>query len=199
MTTHNGHDHADHDNPEAPIPGVMPAYGENSQTLTERELEVVHAVSEEFSGLHLETSIVPVHTLEGTEVDTLRFTLSGIASTDLHRDRIAGGDSINELASAVVLQLRHQLPVKDDVDAEDDETMLATARAGAGTSNLPTNQVVHDPVCHMDIALDDAHGRATHEGLTYYFCSEACETKFNTNPSQVVEAETMAHAPVRAV
>jgi YHS domain-containing protein len=194
MTTHNGQDHAERDNP---IPGDMPAYGSNSQTLTERELEVVNAVSEAFAGAHLETSIIPVHTLEGTQVDTLRFTLSGLASSDLHRDRIAGGDSINHLASEVVLQLRHQLPVKLDEDAEPEDTMAATA--ASMSSNLPTSQVVHDPVCHMDIPLDDAYGRVTHEGLTYYFCSEECETRFKASPDQVLEAETMKHAEVRAV
>src|SRR5688572_15147027 len=106
MTTYDGHnDPSDyHDERNTPMPGEKPAYGANSQTLTERELEVVRAVSESFAGLHLETSIVPVHTLEGNQVDTLRFTLSNIASADLHRDRIAGGDSTDELASVIVLQ-----------------------------------------------------------------------------------------------
>ena len=76
-----------------PIPGEMPAYGSNSQTLTERELEVVRALSEEFPGQHLETSVLAVRTLEGAEVETLRFTLGGLASSDLHRDRIGGGET----------------------------------------------------------------------------------------------------------
>jgi YHS domain-containing protein len=170
----------------------MPAYSTSSQALTERELEVVRAVSEHFAGLHLETSIMPVHTLEGSEVDTLRFTLSGLASSDLHRERIAGGDTPEQLASIVVMQLRHQLPVKLDEDEEPDA--MTAASAGTRTASLPTSQMAHDPVCHMDVRIDDAFGRSTHNGLTYYFCSEGCKQRFDSDADAVLEAESHAHA-----
>ena len=39
----------------------------------------------------------------------------------------------------------------------------------------------HDPICHMDITIANAAGRSEHEGHTYYFCSEHCQTKFSAD------------------
>lgn len=39
-----------------------------------------------------------------------------------------------------------------------------------------------DPVCGMQIEEEDAAGQAEHEGGTYYFCSSACQRKFESNP-----------------
>jgi YHS domain-containing protein len=54
---------------------------------------------------------------------------------------------------------------------------------------LPTAQAVHDPVCHMDIEADDAAGSIERDGLTYYFCSEACRDAFEREPERIIEAE----------
>ena len=54
----------------------------------------------------------------------------------------------------------------------------------------PTSQTVHDPVCHMNLPANDAAGSVEHNGLTYYFCSEACLHSFQANPAGVIEAET---------
>ena len=53
----------------------------------------------------------------------------------------------------------------------------------------PTSQVVHDPVCHRDIAADEAASSVIYEGFTYYFCSDACRASFDQSPDKVVEAE----------
>ncbi len=39
-----------------------------------------------------------------------------------------------------------------------------------------------DPVCGMQIEEQDAAGQTEHEGRTYYFCSSACQSKFEANP-----------------
>ncbi|MDQ6788188.1 MAG: YHS domain-containing protein [Acidobacteriota bacterium] len=41
-----------------------------------------------------------------------------------------------------------------------------------------------DLVCGMQIEERDAVGQAEHEGTTYYFCSEACQRKFEANPAE---------------
>ena len=46
---------------------------------------------------------------------------------------------------------------------------------------MPTER---DPVCGMQIDTADAAGQSDFEGRTYYFCSEACQTKFEENPAQ---------------
>jgi YHS domain-containing protein len=42
--------------------------------------------------------------------------------------------------------------------------------------------MVKDPVCGMMIDEGKAAGTATHDGRTYYFCSESCRTKFQQDP-----------------
>ena len=39
-----------------------------------------------------------------------------------------------------------------------------------------------DPVCGMQVEERDAAGQAEHEGRTYYFCSSACQRKFEESP-----------------
>jgi P-type Cu+ transporter len=41
-----------------------------------------------------------------------------------------------------------------------------------------------DPVCGMKVDDQKAAGQSTHEGKTYYFCSESCKSKFEKNPKQ---------------
>ena len=41
-----------------------------------------------------------------------------------------------------------------------------------------------DPICGMQVEEQDAAGRAEYEGTTYYFCSPACQRKFEANPAE---------------
>ena len=41
-----------------------------------------------------------------------------------------------------------------------------------------------DPVCGMKVDDQKAAGQSTHEGKTYYFCSQGCKSKFEKNPKQ---------------
>jgi YHS domain-containing protein len=38
----------------------------------------------------------------------------------------------------------------------------------------------------MDVKEDDAAGSVTHEGKTYYFCSEGCKAAFQRTPARFV-------------
>jgi len=53
----------------------------------------------------------------------------------------------------------------------------------------PTDQTVHDPVCHMDIVASNSAGSLEHRGFTYYFCSEDCLQSFEADPEGVLSAE----------
>jgi Cu+-exporting ATPase len=44
--------------------------------------------------------------------------------------------------------------------------------------------VTTDPVCGMVIEETAAAGSAIHEGRTHYFCSPACQQRFETDPWQ---------------
>lgn len=52
-----------------------------------------------------------------------------------------------------------------------------------GHGNLSAAPVVKDPVCGMTVDPATAEHSAVHEGQTYYFCSQGCETKFKANPA----------------
>lgn len=54
----------------------------------------------------------------------------------------------------------------------------------------PTTQPVHDPICHKDMAADEAAGSLEYEGFVYYFCSDACQRSFESNPAGAVAAES---------
>lgn len=41
-----------------------------------------------------------------------------------------------------------------------------------------------DPVCDMQVEEKDAAGLSEHDGVTYYFDSEECMSKFNQHPEQ---------------
>lgn len=47
---------------------------------------------------------------------------------------------------------------------------------------------VTDPVCGMSIQESAAAGRATHEGVTYHFCSSACQEQFEAEPDKYATA-----------
>jgi Cu+-exporting ATPase len=71
-----------------------------------------------------------------------------------------------------------------------------TNRSSSGTHSVPDESVrserhrweanvamVTDPVCGMRIESAEAAGTIDHEGRTFYFCSEACRSAFEADPS----------------
>jgi YHS domain-containing protein len=150
-------------------------------------IQAIEAAVRQAGGVaNLEVTAVEVHKLDGSTEPTIRFTADERASADIERSRIAdSGESVDVFANQVVTELGRQLSVADGEAHE--------AREQAGS-----DQMAHDPVCHMDIRLDDAFGRSTHDGLTFYFCSEGCQHKFEMDPAGVIEAESRQHATAGA-
>jgi Cu+-exporting ATPase len=48
-----------------------------------------------------------------------------------------------------------------------------------------------DPVCGMEVDEQKTRDRATHEGKTYYFCSQDCREEFETAPEEYLDGEEM--------
>lgn len=46
-----------------------------------------------------------------------------------------------------------------------------------------------DPVCGMEVDDRSAKERVTHEGTTYYFCSEDCKDEFQAAPEDYIGGE----------
>ena len=76
-----------------------------------REAAIVKQVTEAFPRNNLRVSPVAVHTLEGREVETLRFTVDEMASSDVQVDRLShAGTSESLVAEEIIRDLRLQLP-----------------------------------------------------------------------------------------
>ncbi|HKY26308.1 MAG TPA: heavy metal-binding domain-containing protein, partial [Pyrinomonadaceae bacterium] len=58
-----------------------------------------------------------------------------------------------------------------------------------------TVQTVTDPVCGMSVDPDHAAGSFTHNGVTYYFCSNHCRQKFQDDPHRYAAAAADQIAP----
>jgi len=48
-------------------------------------------------------------------------------------------------------------------------------------------KTVKDVVCGMNVNPETAKFKTTHEGETYYFCSESCQKKFTAEPAKYVK------------
>jgi Cu+-exporting ATPase len=58
------------------------------------------------------------------------------------------------------------------------------------TTTTGTAALAKDPVCGMDVDPSAAAGTFEHAGVTYFFCSNGCRTKFQADPSRyIAEAE----------
>ena len=55
-----------------------------------------------------------------------------------------------------------------------------------GESPSDRGERVKDLVCQIDLSKDGALTQS-HEGGTYYFCSEACRDRFQTNPDKYLK------------
>ena len=45
-----------------------------------------------------------------------------------------------------------------------------------------------DPVCDMQVDETDAEFTLEYDGRTYYFCSESCYEKFESDPEEYITA-----------
>lgn len=59
-----------------------------------------------------------------------------------------------------------------------------------------TTQPLKDPVCGMDVTVASPHV-LQHEGISIYFCSAGCKTKFAANPSKYPMAPTDSSEPMK--
>jgi P-type Cu+ transporter len=46
-----------------------------------------------------------------------------------------------------------------------------------------------DPVCGMQVTVDDAAAAWEYEGSTYYFCSLGCFERFRADPDGILAAD----------
>ena len=46
---------------------------------------------------------------------------------------------------------------------------------------------VIDPVCKMEVDVDDPAATYKYEGKVYYFCAPGCKKRFEENPEEFIE------------
>jgi hypothetical protein len=84
-----------------------------ADVISDQEQEIIDLVVKALPRYLVTAKPITVHTLEGGESSTLRFTADDVSSTDLKRDRIASGaESPESLAAAVEQELLAQLPAR---------------------------------------------------------------------------------------
>jgi hypothetical protein len=81
-----------------------------AETITEREQEIIDHVIRALPQHLVSAKPVNVHTLDGGESATLRFTMDELSSTDLKRERIASSsEPLDALANEVCRDLLQQV------------------------------------------------------------------------------------------
>jgi Cu+-exporting ATPase len=53
---------------------------------------------------------------------------------------------------------------------------------------MDQSSTVRDPVCGMEIKLQNAAATTAYKGETFYFCRVECQEQFNQNPGQYAKA-----------
>ncbi|KPQ25964.1 MAG: copper-translocating P-type ATPase [Halomonas sp. HL-48] len=62
-------------------------------------------------------------------------------------------------------------------------------------SDAYTDNKVKDPVCGMEVDPHTTHHRASHQGKTWYFCSQKCQEKFVAEPEAYLSERAPSAAP----
>lgn len=55
--------------------------------------------------------------------------------------------------------------------------------------------MMKDPVCGMEVDPKSAVGHVQYLGKDYYFCSDACQRKFEASPQDYVETAQVSSPP----
>jgi len=85
----------------------------SDRTVSATEIEVIAEVTRAFPDSSVRADAVAVHTNDGREIGTLRFTVDEQASTDIELSRLQAASASPELlAQEVITDLRAQLPLK---------------------------------------------------------------------------------------
>ena len=56
-----------------------------------------------------------------------------------------------------------------------------------GSASASTS--VKDPVCGMNVDVNNAAAKSTYQGKTYYFCAPGCKTQFEKNPALYISGQ----------
>ena len=103
------------------------------------------------------------------------------------RDRGVSQEQLARVHAPAGLDLGHITPQEIAVAVLADlvkRRASGAIAAGPSPASVATSEVHEavDPVCGMTVAVATARYRATHAGLTYYFCSAGCQAKFEADP-----------------
>lgn len=57
------------------------------------------------------------------------------------------------------------------------------------------SKIANDPVCEMEVDVEDPPASYEYEGCTYYFCAPGCKKRFKENPEEYLEKRGRTIAP----
>jgi xanthine dehydrogenase accessory factor len=101
---------------------------------------------------------------------------NGVAGVDRLRNPAGldlGGRTAEEVALSIlgeVVQLGASRP--------------AVSAEAAASEVAPESRVAIDPVCHMEVEIEDARHTAEVDGVAYYFCCAGCRERFVKDPQR---------------
>lgn len=81
-------------------------------------------------------------------------------------------------------QRRAETGQADEAGEADERDAEATT-----TTDERDGETAIDPVCEMEVSVEDPPATVEHEGETYYFCCRGCADAFGDEPEQFVGAE----------
>ncbi len=117
----------------------------------------------------------------GLDPDTVRDAVTTPAGLDI------GAQTAEEIAVSVLAELVAVRRGADAAPAQVDTGLPAAASERAANGD---REMAVDPVCGMDVAVDDAAASVEHDGTTYHFCGDGCAAAFETEPGKYLDAQT---------
>lgn len=88
---------------------------------------------------------------------------------------------------AEIVQIRRTQPIDIDWDAVIAE--VSVSEIDVIEKPRANSTVAIDPVCHMEVQIDNAQYTYDYEGETYYFCCGGCKLTFEKDPKAYVNVE----------
>jgi Cu+-exporting ATPase len=53
----------------------------------------------------------------------------------------------------------------------------------------PGTDTALDPVCGMEVVIEDAEHASEYKGTTYFFCAKGCRLDFEDDPERILSPE----------
>lgn len=129
----------------------------------------------------------------GVSPDAVRSAVTTPAGVDIAA-KAPEEIAVSILAEVVDVRQRHRAATElagdaDQGDQGDEGDEADERNRDAAAPDRDDGATAVDPVCEMEVSVEDPPATVDHEGVTYYFCCQACADAFGDDPEQFLVAE----------